>query len=96
MKEKQIILTIVKSIERKFDGLIVWAYKNSNENGTNNWWEIAVSDYNVYCDKSFKKIMNTWYKIAKQKNIKMIFCCGWTPKETDLLKLANENNLIIS
>jgi hypothetical protein len=96
MKEKQIILTIVKSIERKFSGLIVWAYQNSNESGTNNWWEIAISDYNIYTDNKFKKIINAWYKIAKQKNIKIIFCCGWKPKEKDLLKLANENNLIIS
>jgi len=95
MKEKQIILTIVKSIERKFDGLIVWAYKNSNENGTNNWWEIAVSDYNVYTDNKFKKIMDVWYKIAKRKGIKIIFCCGWMPKEKQLVSLQ-EKDLILN
>lgn len=96
MKERDLILKIVKSVERKFDRLIVWAYRNSNENGTNCWWEIAVSNYDVYTDNKFKKIVNAWYKIAKRKGIKIIFCCGWMPKETDLLKLANENNLIIS
>lgn len=95
MKEKSFILKIVKSIERKFDRLIVWAYRNSNENGTYCWWEIAVSNYDVYTDNKFKKIMDVWYKIANRKGIKIIFCCGWIPKEKQLVSLQ-EKDLILN
>lgn len=97
MKDEHFILNIVKKIENLKEGVISYAYKNSDLNKSSSWWEISVSDYDLYVkDIRFKKLMKAWYKIADANKIKIVFICGWVPTEERLIELANDDNLILN
>lgn len=94
MKIEKFILNILKKIESLQDGVIAYAYKTPT---TYTWWEISVSDYELYAhDKRFKTLTNAWYKAAMAQGHKIIFVCGWMPTEEKLAKLAEEDNLILN
>lgn len=44
----------------------------------------------------FKRVCKKWGKVFNNLGVNLIFVCGWVPKEEVLLKLAEENNLIIA
>ena len=47
-------------------------------------------------DERFKSLEKKWGKIAKNSRVKIIFGCGWKPTEERLVKLMNENNIILN
>ncbi len=97
MNAQKLILTIIKQIERLDPTLFVYGYQTANESKTYIWWEISVSNFEFYMhDETFRKIANHWRNIAKNKGIKVIFVCGWKPSEKCLVKLMNENNLVLN
>lgn len=97
MNVQKLILTIIKQIERLDPTLFVYGYQNSNLPHSNTWYEISVSDYEFYMnDERFKSLEKKWGKIAKNSRVKIIFVCGWKPTEERLVKLMNENNLILN
>lgn len=91
MNARKLILTIIKQVECIDPTLFVYGYQTAN------WWEISVSNFEFYLhNETFRKIVNQWYNIAKSKGIKVVFVCGWKPTEERLVKLMNENNLILN
>ena len=90
MKIESFILSILKKIEESWPGVICYAYKTGNAPMTHVWWEVSVSD------KRFKTLTNAWHKAAKAQGHKIIFVCGWKPTEEKLVKLAEEDNLILN
>ena len=96
MKIEKFILNILKKIENLQDGVIAYAHKTGNVPMTHIWWEISVSDYELYMhDKRFRTLKNAWYKVALAQGHKIIFVCGWIPTEQKLAKLSEEDNLIL-
>lgn len=85
------ILKIIKIIERLFPNIICYAYKTDM-----GWWEVSVSDFDVYRDKRFRAFTDVWYKEGLKYGSKIIFVCGWIPKESTLVQLAEQNNLILN
>jgi hypothetical protein len=97
MKIERFILNILKKIESLKEGIITYSYKTGNDSMTCIWWEISVSDFNFYMnDKRFKTLSNAWHKAAKAQGFKLIFVCGWTPLEKELIDLAEKDNLILN
>ena len=97
MKIESFILSILKKIEESWPGVICYAYKTGNAPMTCVWWEVSVSDFDLYMhDKRFKTLTNAWHKAAKAQSHKIIFVCGWKPTEEKLVKLAEEDNLILN
>lgn len=97
MKIEKFILNILKKIESLQDGIIAYAYKTGNVPMTHTWWEISVSNYELYMhDKRFKTLKNAWHKAALAQGHKIIFVCGCIPTEERLSKLADEDNLILN
>lgn len=97
MDKRTFLLNIVRKIESLKDGVVAYGYLDGNSDRTNVWWQISVSDYELYMhDERFKKLAQAWRKIASKKGLKLIFCCGWVPKEEELMRLAKEDNLILN
>lgn len=97
MKIESFILSILKKVESLKDGVIAYGYKSGNEPMTHTWWEISVSDFDLYMnDKRFKNLSKAWHAAAKQQGHKIIFVCGWMPTEEKLAKLAEKDNLILN
>lgn len=97
MKIENFILSILKKVEGMKEGVIAYAYKTGNAPMTHTWWEISVSDFDLYMnDKRFKTLSAAWRKAAKAQGEKIIFVCGWMPTEEKLAKLADEDNLILN
>lgn len=97
MNEKQFLLKIIKVIEKLDNNLFVYAYQNFNSIKTNIWWEISISNFDFYLkNQRFLTLKKIWKKKAEEQNIKIIFVCGWKPKEKLLLQKVEENNLIIN
>lgn len=93
---KKLLLNIVRKIESLKDGVIAYAYRSGNATMTFQYWEVSVSDFDLYMnDKHFKMLCEAWRKAAEAKGEKLIFVCGWVPTEEKLLELANNDNLII-
>lgn len=98
MKERKFILKIIKHIEREF-GVIAYGYKWTNTPDTFSVWNICINNYELYmADKRFKAISKV-YHIAWRKsfpdNLRMGFCyCE--PKESKLLELADQDNLVMN
>lgn len=90
MNKRDFLLSILRKIENLQNGIFTYAYE------TKVWWEISVSDYNFYTSSEFRKFTKVWHKLANKKGIKILFVCGWIPTEETLMKLANEDNLIIN
>jgi hypothetical protein len=94
MNEK-FILKIIKSLEHFQSDLTVWAYRDGNETKTREWYTICVSDFETYMkNMKFKKLLSAWHKVAKMRRIIITFSYQ-NPIEQQLLKLANEENLIM-
>ena len=97
MGKESFLLSVVKKIESLKDGIISYGCLTGNIDMTYTWWQISVSDYDLYMhDERFKRLSRAWYKAALAKGFKLIFVCGWVPSEEKLLKLAEEDNLILS
>lgn len=97
MKIEDFILNILKKIEEIDEGSIAYAYKTGNAPMTEVYWEISVSNSYFYMNnKRFKTLTKAWYKSARARGEKIIFVCGWKPSEEKLVKLADENNLILN
>lgn len=97
MEAEKFILSVLKKIESLKDGVIAYAYKTGNATMTHTWWEVSVSDFDLYMnDKRFKNLSNAWHKAAIVHNVRLVFVCGWVPTEERLSKLADENNLILN
>lgn len=97
MKIESFILSILRKVESLKDGVIAYSYKSGNAPMTHTWWEISVSDFDLYMnDKRFKNLSKAWHTAAKQQGHKIIFVCGWMPTEEKLAKLAEEDNLILN
>lgn len=90
MNNSGLILKIIRQIEEKFN-CITYAYIEEN----NDWWNICISNYDVYRGDEFKKLKNNWRIILNKRKIKAVFCyCN--PIESNLIKLSNDNNLIMN
>ena len=97
MKIESFILSILKKVESMKEGVVAYSYKIGNAPMTHVCWEISVSDFDLYMnDKRFKTLSNAWHKAAKAKGHKIIFVCGWMPTEEKLVKLMEEDNLILN
>jgi hypothetical protein len=97
MKIEKFILSILNTIESMKEGVVAYSYKTGNTPMTHVWCEISVSDFDLYMnDKRFKTLSNAWHKASKAKGHKIIFVCGWMPTEEKLVKLSDENNLILN
>lgn len=90
------ILNIVKKIESLRDGVLSYAYKAENSDGTNKRWEVVCSDLDMYLnDKRFDALRRAWGKAAKARGQKIIFI-GRNPNEKILNDLLEEDNLIMN
>jgi len=97
MKIEKFILNVIKKIESLKEGIVVYSYKTGNTPMTYIWWEVSISDFDLYMNsKRFKTLSNAWYKAAKAQGFKLIFVCGWIPSEKKLIDLAENNNLILN
>lgn len=97
MRVESFILNILSKIEKIWPDVICYSYRVSNPSKTHFWWEVSVSNFEVYMEnKRFKNLSKAWRKAAEIRGFKIIFICGWIPTEDKLIKLANEDNLIIN
>jgi len=89
-------LSILQKIESLKEGVICIAHEDYYPDGSLRWYWIAVNDYAFYAqDKRFKTFSKAYHKAAKAKGINVAFCyCSMS--EDYLLRLANENNLIMN
>lgn len=61
------------------------------------WLEVSVSQFEFYMhDEKFKACKDKWGKVFEKMGLKLIFVCGWMPTEEKLVKLSEENNLILN
>ena len=84
MSERQIIYKVCKEVEQNFD-CICYAYKDKN------WWMICISNYDIYCSDSFK----VFSKKQRELNTFKVIFCYCNPLESRLMKLNDEENLIM-
>lgn len=96
MKIEKFLLSVIKNIEKKYPQLFVYAYMNGNESMDYSWWEVSVSSYLVYSEDDFKRLSRRFSNIAKSQGEKVIFVCSWVPDEEKLVRLSNDNNLILN
>ena len=85
------ILSVLRKIEDIFPNVICYSYRTDN-----GWYEVSVSDFDVYRDDRFRKLAEAWYKAGLKYGSKIIFVCGWIPKEATLVRLASDDNLIMN
>ena len=94
---RKFLLSILKQIESLKDGVIAYAYRTSNAPKTFRYWEVSVSDFDLYMnDNRFKQLTKEWHEEAERRGERIIFICGWVPTEERLLKLAEEDNLVLN
>lgn len=89
MNERKLIYKICKQAEKIF-GVICYAYKEGL------FWNICIDDYNKYRGQEFKDFSSDWRNEMKSVglNTKIVFCyCN--PLEEKLVKLAEEDDLIL-
>lgn len=84
MSERKTIYKICKKIEQNFNCLC-YAYKDKN------WWVICISDYDIYCSDLFKDFS----KKQHESNLFKVIFCFCNPLENNLMKLNDEENLIM-
>lgn len=97
MKKEIFLLSVVKKIESLKEGVICYAYKTGNESMNNAWWEVSISDFDLYQkDSRLKALSNAWRKAANSQGFKIVFVCGWSPTEKRLVDLAEKDNLILN
>lgn len=94
MNNSSFVLRIIKSIESKYPKLVIYGYEDTF--GDIHRWLICISDYFIYHDdEEFKKIANSWYKVANKQHVKILFCYS-KPIEKKLELLANDDKLIMN
>lgn len=90
------IQSVLAKCESLRDGVIAYAYQQSNMSGTHRWIEICVSDLDLYFnDQRFKALTRAWHTVALKKGFKLIFCYC-CPKEKKIEELAEKGNLIMN
>jgi len=89
------LLSVLRKIEGLKEGVICIAHEDYYPDGSLRWYWIAVNDYAFYAqDKRFKTFSKAYHKAAAANGLNIQFCyCSMS--ESYLLKLANENNLIM-
>ena len=81
---------MIREIQAMDDELFVYAHFE------NAWLEVSVSKFEFYMhNEEFKKTCVKWRTILNKMRLKVVFVCGWLPKEEVLVQLAEQNNLII-
>lgn len=82
---------MLKDIEKLDKELFVYASLESF------FIQVSVSKPNFYMyDEDFKKVCKKWKTVFNKMGLKVIFVCGWVPKEEKLVELMNKNSLILS
>lgn len=89
MNERKLLYKICKQVEKKFD-VICYAYKEGL------FWNICMDDYDKYRSQEFKEFSSSWHNEIKAigLDIRIVFCYCY-PLEKKLVKLSNEDNLIL-
>lgn len=95
MKIKNFILKIIRTLEKTFPSVICYAYKNGNADMSYTWWDICISDYDVYRDARFINLTRVWRKMAKNGGEIIVFSYC-VPFEKKLAELAKNDNLILN
>lgn len=90
------LMKLLKEIEAMKDDVIAYAYKAGNDSMTHTWWEISISDFDLYTNECFRSQAAEWRNIVAKRGARLVFVCGWTPTENQLLMLANTDNLILN
>lgn len=96
MGRLRFIRGILAKCESLRDGVIAYAYHESNSIGTHVWTTVCVSDLDMYFnDQRFKSLTRVWRKAAEKQGFKLVFCyCN--PKEKKLAELAERDNLVMN
>lgn len=95
MKIENFVLNIIKKIESLSDNVIAYGYNTGNDVNTYNWWEICISDFDLYTSERFRKLSNAWHTVVKKRGEKIVFVCK-KAEEKELVRLLEENNLILN
>lgn len=89
LETSKLLYRVIKGIEAKFNGVIAYGY---SDNGME---IVCLSDYSVYSSKEFASVAFSWRKIMQSKNKRILFAyCK--PMEKELVRLANEDNLVMN
>lgn len=86
----KLLFRVVKGIEAKFNGTIAYGYVDKELGNV-----ICLSDYNIYRSTDFAFVAESWRKIMKAKNQRILFAFC-IPSEKELQKLADEENLVLN
>lgn len=87
MNERKLLYKICKQAEDLFS-VICYAYKDGL------FWNICIDDYDKYRNQDFKEFSSKWQNKFITLGIKIVFCYCY-PLEEKLIKLADEDNLIL-
>ena len=79
MKIESFILSILKKVESMKEGVVAYSYKTGNAPMTHVWWEISVSDFDLYMnDKGSRLYRMLGIKLLKLRVIKSyLFAVGY-------------------
>ena len=95
MSQRSAVYKVVKKIEETFDDVIAYAYFDVNVSKTYTWWNVCISNYELYYSKEFKEFSKAMHNKYEPKGVKLLFCyCN--PIEKKLFELAEQENLIIN
>mgnify|MGYP003178550489 FL=1 len=88
-KYTSLLLAAVKRIEAERPGVIAWASRQER------WWELCVSDYDLYRSEEFARIKKTYRQaLAVSGGGKLIFCYT-KPDAERLYELELKGNLVM-
>ena len=98
-KQSQInafLLSVIRKVESLREGVICIAYSERYEGNPNCYYWVAVDDFDFYSkDEKLKTLSKQYQTIASKNGVKMAVCYQ-SMTETSLLKLANENDLLMN
>lgn len=95
MKKYNYITKILEKIEKMSNGKTAYSYESGNVSRSTTWQEISISDYELYVSERFKKLCNAWRVAGLQIGLKIIFVYNADCSQERLVKLLNEDNLIL-
>ena len=88
-KYTSLLLAAVKRIEAERPGVIAWASRQER------WWELCVSDYDLYRSEEFARIKKTYRQaLAVAGGGELIFCYA-KPDAERLYELELNGNLVM-
>lgn len=88
-KYTSLLLAAVKRIEAERPGVIAWASRQER------WWELCVSDYDLYRSEEFARIKKTYRQaLAVSGGGELIFCYA-KPDAERLYELELKGNLVM-